>query len=542
MRQEWSRAPNTPQQNGVVERKFATLFGRSRAMLNQAGFNEELRHGLWAEAANLATLLDSITVKAGEEKCAYEKFFGKLPKWVRYLRTFGEVGIIKDNEKMQGKLNNKGREAVFVGYPNESHAGNVYRFYMTEKKSIALSRDVLWTGKFWYDYTNPSSGKDLFIEDMIVDANEDIPEEAEEDTTVSGSGRASESGRASYRLQRELKRLDAYYNPTMENEMTENVGLTYELANLAVLTGAMDPTSFQDAYYAKNPVDQKGWREGIKKEFNDMKKRSVWKVRKKSTLPADVRLLGSKWVFKKKNGIYGARLVAKGYDQVPGVNFTENFAPVINDVSIRAVLVLLQLQRDWIATIVDVETAFLYGDMDVELYIEVPEGMEFFEHVDSKKDCLLLEKTIYGTVQAARQWWKKFIQKLEEELQFARSKVDACLLYKKDDKGTVILCIYVDDACIFGNVEAVQKAKKDISDLFKVKDVGDLIEYVGVTVEKRNGHILLSQPDIISRLERYFGKDVEHLKEYKTPFPAHYHVSRPEEGDTLLGKQDMLKY
>ena len=69
-------APNTPQQNGVTERKFATLYGRGRAILNKAGFTRRMRKGLWAEAARVATLLDSITVKPGETKCPYEKFFG----------------------------------------------------------------------------------------------------------------------------------------------------------------------------------------------------------------------------------------------------------------------------------------------------------------------------------------------------------------------------------------------------------------------------------------------------------------------------------
>ena len=54
--------------------------------------------------------------------------------------------------------------------------------------------------------------------------------------------------------------------------------------------------------------------------------------------------------------------------------------------------------------------------------------------------------------------------------------------------------------------------------------------------------ILISQPDIIARLERYFGLEVQHLKEYKTPLPAHYHVVRPTNTTDVLSKTDMLKY
>ena len=146
-------APNTPQQNGIVERKFATLYGRGRALLNKTGFNRSMRKGLWAEAARIATMLDSITVKPGETKCPHELFFGSVPKWARYLRTFGEVGIVKSAASIQSKLDNKGRPCVFVGYPQHSPAGNVYRFFTIDKHSIIHSRDVKWMNQLWRQYT-----------------------------------------------------------------------------------------------------------------------------------------------------------------------------------------------------------------------------------------------------------------------------------------------------------------------------------------------------------------------------------------------------
>ena len=87
--------------------------------------------------------------------------------------------------------------------------------------------------------------------------------------------------------------------------------------------------------------------------------------------------------------------------------------------------------------------------------------------------------------------------------------MDPCLLLKRDDKGTVILCICIDDACLFGNLAAVHQAKADISSLFNAKDVGDLKEHVGVAIEKTNDSIGLSQPGIIAHLEWHFAKDVE---------------------------------
>jgi hypothetical protein len=72
-------APGTPQENGKVERAFATLWGRTRAMLNQAQLDDELRNGLWAECAKCATQLNNIIVKPGEEKSPFEKFYKRKP-------------------------------------------------------------------------------------------------------------------------------------------------------------------------------------------------------------------------------------------------------------------------------------------------------------------------------------------------------------------------------------------------------------------------------------------------------------------------------
>jgi hypothetical protein len=181
--------------------------------------------------------------------------------------------------------------------------------------------------------------------------------------------------------------------------------------------------------------------------------------------------------------------------------------------------------------------------MDVDLFMETPEGLSYFEDIDPNEECLRLKKTIYGTVQAARQWWKRFVKELEQKLGFKRSRADPCLLVKKTDNGIIVLCIYVDDACLLGPKDIVLEMKNAISRLFKVKDVGPLQEYVGVTVTKINDdELTISQPDIIQRLRRYFGRETGQMKEYKTPLPAHFHVIRAKEDETILSKTEMLKY
>jgi hypothetical protein len=73
----------------------------------------------------------------------------------------------------------------------------------------------------------------------------------------------------------------------------------------------------------------------------------------------------------KRNRAFRARLVACGYSQVPGVDFTESFASVLNDVSFRLMLIS-KLVCDITSTVVDIETAFLHGNLDKEIYMDVP--------------------------------------------------------------------------------------------------------------------------------------------------------------------------
>ena len=80
------------------------------------------------------------------------------------------------------------------------------------------------------------------------------------------------------------------------------------------------------------------------------------------------KLIGSKWVFKeKRDGPFRARLVCLGYSQIPGVDFSDNYAPVGNDVTFRIVMVL-RLFFGFQALLLDVETAFLYRKLEEEIY------------------------------------------------------------------------------------------------------------------------------------------------------------------------------
>ena len=229
------------------------------------------------------------------------------------------------------------------------------------------------------------------------------------------------------------------------------------------------------------------WLEAMRLEDANMKKRGVWKVIPRSQVPEGRKILKNRWVFKRKtNGVFRARLVAKGYDQVPGVDFQYSFAPVIQDTTTRILMVLMAL-FNWNAHIMDVQTAFLHDDLEEEIFMELPEGLGY-----SKSDVGLLIKSIYGLVQAARQWWIKFGSTLVQE-EFLRSKIDACLFTKMDDAGFVALALWVDDVLAVGDKKAIEQARQIIKKHYEVKEISEVKDYVGCTLERGKGWVKVTQ-------------------------------------------------
>jgi hypothetical protein len=130
-------APDTPQQNGCVERKFATLYGRVRAMLNRARLPNKIRNKLWAEAANMANEAENMSLKVGKNAPTHKEFFGFKSKNVWNLRCFGEIGIAKKGPAIQSKMSNPGIAVMYLGHASD-HRQEVYCLLNIETKTCCV--------------------------------------------------------------------------------------------------------------------------------------------------------------------------------------------------------------------------------------------------------------------------------------------------------------------------------------------------------------------------------------------------------------------
>ena len=90
--------PGTPQQNSIAERRIPTLMGRARAMLIQAGLQSKYKGEFWCEVISTAMKLDNVMVRAERTKPPHTLFYGKDAKYMRCLRTFGEMTVVAIHE------------------------------------------------------------------------------------------------------------------------------------------------------------------------------------------------------------------------------------------------------------------------------------------------------------------------------------------------------------------------------------------------------------------------------------------------------------
>ena len=176
----------------------------------------------------------------------------------------------------------------------------------------------------------------------------------------------------------------------------------------------------------------------------------------------------------------------------------------------------MMMVKGYDSKIIDIETAFLYGDFEdgEQIFMNCPQGM------DHKEDeCLELLKTMYGLVQASRQYFKKFVKTLKN-LGFQDGLVDPCLMVKKTEKGIVYIAIYVDDCLLIGDSAVMEETVKDIrASGFNLKEDGGLDDYLSCEVtidgDKKKGWI--HQPHLIKKIEKNFGSIVKKMPKYGSP-------------------------
>jgi hypothetical protein len=254
-------------------------------------------------------------------------------------------------------------------------------------------------------------------------------------------------------------------------------------ANL-VNTREKEPQTYNEAMTSS---EAPFWKEACIEELQSFIKTGVYDEVEK---PKGRRVVDCKWVFRIKRGpdgeilCYKAQLVAKGFTQVEGIDYNEKFAPVAKFTSIHTLLALAA-KNDLELHQMDIKTAFLNGELDEEIFMNLLPGFK------KPNTIWKLKKGLYGLKQASREWYKRLCTEFEA-LGFTQCHSDHGVFFVSRSGIFLIIIMYVDDLIILlDSMDAVKELKNQLNKCFEMTDLGEARWILGIEVIRdRSSRIL----------------------------------------------------
>ncbi|PLW49288.1 hypothetical protein PCASD_02732 [Puccinia coronata f. sp. avenae] len=269
------------------------------------------------------------------------------------------------------------------------------------------------------------------------------------------------------------------------------------------------PATFRQAQKSKRSKD---WMSAVQEELANLNRLQVWEVR---PVPPGTRVLKAKWVFTVKTdstGVptrYKARYVAKGFDQVKGMQFDATFAPTASFVSMRVILSVAALNH-WPVHTFDFVAAYLNSPIEEEVWVTPPRVYTFS----------------LGTVACyARRC----------QLGYSASQYDNSIYILNGSQANTTIWIHVDDGIVTGSsVEVLKNLEAALARTIEIKWASDLTDIIGLNVTRTNTGFRLHQPKLISSILREHWDGVSHAA---TPLPTSALPVSGQDGDGVEARK-----
>lgn len=514
----------TPQQNGVAERMNRTLMDLVRSMLHHKNMD---RH-FWAEALSTAVYIRNRVTSHGlpANITPHHLWMGSAPD-LSHLRVFGSrCWYILPRAKIK-KLDQRAREAIMIGYSKSSKA---YKLWDTEHGKIVVARSVQFEERdsamapkgasAWHNSDDDAVVLQYMDEEDNADRNNaaeslqtTTPTDNATDSESAESARSTPSTAPAIRRSSRVSRppskywLGPQHSANIAYDPYDPTQSSFECClNISEVT-----KSYSDAMSSENVHV---WGPAIAKEESAIARDHTWTLVKREP---GMNVLPSMYVFNMKSTGPKARIVAKGYRQVHGVDYGETYAPVVKFTSVCVMLAIVAVQ-DLELHQMDVVTAFLHWDVDKHIYMSVPQG---FRNTQQPNVVCKLRKALYGLKQAPRLWHAKINTFLLDRLKFMSSPNDPCLYVKHSTWSIIFIALYVDDLLIAGNdMSSIRWINGEMCKLFEMKDLGESKLCLGLEIsrDRSNRTLHLSQTSYIRTiLERF---NMENAKPVPTPMES----------------------
>jgi Reverse transcriptase (RNA-dependent DNA polymerase)/gag-polypeptide of LTR copia-type len=527
----------------AVERVIQTLSDRVRCML----YHNNVPLTLWAHALVYSAFVVNRTVCASDKRhTRYERLFGTKPNLSK-LRTFGcnvYARIYDEHRKKWDPLAFKGR---FIGMSDDKPGHWEIYNYATHR--------ISWSEQVKFDELNPAlsaaitdfdqlayneglqnifatpthalippphpapPGVDVVYDDdfdAVVEAPcDDAPRAPVASNDAPGQSTSSSSFSSSSTTTRPKRNVTRSYRDIL--------GLRAECRLSA--RNLVTPSTLRQMR-ASPQLEQ--WQQGYDSEVHSLARNATLDIMPR---PPSVHVLGLKWVFKIKESLDGfaerfkVRCTILGNLQRAGVDYWETFSPTSRHSTVRALLATAA-SRNYHVHHMDVDTAFLYGVLpdDEPVYCTIPDGYPIppqYANHDQTQLVARVRKGLYGLRQSPRLWNQTIDHTMVNLLGFTRSPQDPCLYHKSRGGEQLFVCIYVDDLLIASSsMSYLQEFKRQLSDQYNMKDLGELRSFLGMEVTlSRNHYIKICQTKYISDLSHKFSVPCNSKKVTKANIP-----------------------
>jgi hypothetical protein len=451
-------APYHPKENGKAERVNRTINDMARVMLNSSSLPIEF----WSYAQQSAAYLHNRIAP----KTPIEILFNQQPT-PEFIFPFGARALVFcPTEKRDNKFSDCAEESFLIGYPP---SGEGWLFYNKHLHTITQSANAVFP-----DYQQlPVSPFDTIIQQNAIT----------------------------------LRNLHLGQEPT--NEIAAAQDLAVQL--LPVRSDIAIPNHINHVLAGSQCNE---WRQAAEAKLQQLEKLGVWSA---VDPVKGQKVIGAQWVFALKRDTSGnitrfkARYVARGFNQRPGQDCGDTYAPTASLATLR-LLLSISVQQGFITHSFDVSSAYLYSPIDEEVYVKPPSEL----CPELKGKVLRLHKALYGTKQAGRCWWLHF-KDILNKLQFSASEVESSLyVYKRDDV-LIYVWMHVDDGLVVSNSpSALEELRRNLTQHLEVKWQEGINQIVGLNVRHHSSGIHLEQHLLATQVVSDYHRRTVHQN---TPLP-----------------------
>jgi transposase InsO family protein len=475
--------PHSPYQNGKAERSWRSIMEMARCLLTES----DLPKQYWSYSVRHTQYLRNRTYQRRTDSTAYELFTNRQPD-MRTIHTFGSPCTFY-NEGPKAKMDKRGLDGTYLGVNPQN---NGYYILNHQRNNVITTRNV-----HIHRLTRTDDNK-VDLHTPTTDHTDNL-----DATLEPGANQDTETADSPLRPQRD-RRPPSY--------LSDYATLTK--TDYAYLTIPFIPNTYEEAIQS-DEADQ--WKMAMDKEIESLRANQTWTVK---PLPADRTETKGRWVYTIKQGKttddiqYKARYVAKGFTQIPGLDFDCTHSPTTRLTSIRTLL-QKAVNDKLLLHQLDVKGAYLNANIDKDIYVQQPPGYEETNNDTNIHMTCHLNKSLYGLRQSGRNWHETLTTYLQS-LDYTPNKTDPCIYTKCTGEDQTIILFWVDDIILASNKpHLIQKTKEELSNRFKMDDRGELRWFLGIDFIRDGENYIMSQERYADILLRRF--NMHHCNPVSTP-------------------------